>query len=82
MKEGDVNRETVIRVLCAHGVDVSLLKDTEEMWVIAKGNIIEVQPLKPNVSRRMLHHFQYKFEVPIAHFYNPHMILPATDKLC
>jgi hypothetical protein len=82
MAEGYVKREIVIDVLRAHGVDVSLREGTTDMWVLAKDKIIEVHQLNCYVSRKVLHHFQYKFSIPIHHFYNPHIILPATKQIC
>ncbi len=82
MAEGNVQSEIVINVLRAHGVDVSRRRGTIDMWIFAKGKIVEVHKLDCYISRRILHHLQYKFNIPIHHFYNPHMILPATKETC
>jgi hypothetical protein len=81
IEDGDVRCETVIQVLQAHGVSVSRQKDSD-MVIIAKGDVVDVRRLDSLVGRRMLHYLQRKFDIPIHHFYNPHMIIPSTTKLC
>jgi hypothetical protein len=67
---GEVSRATFI-VLKAHGVGVSDKGDG--VWLLVKQGIIETRFLHNDVSKKTLHYFQRKFDIPIHHFYNPQM---------
>jgi hypothetical protein len=72
MADGEVNKDTVIEVLRANGVDVFPQQGSPDIMVFAKGDILEAKRMaSPTVSRRMLHYFQRKFDIPIYHFYHP-----------
>lgn len=75
MGDGDVERETVIRVLRACGVAVSQQVGID-LIILEKADNIEVHRLDLAVSRRMLQRFSRRFGVPIHYFYNPDHILP------
>jgi hypothetical protein len=66
-----IDRDTVILVLKAGGVSVSLAGDC---CTLAKDATIETIVLPQRVERRMLFRFQYKYGVPIHWFFNPEMI--------
>lgn len=71
---GEVDREIIIAVLRANGIDVHGQDEgPQDMLVIVKGDLIEAQQLPKRVSRKMVHYFSRKYNVPIHLFYNPQM---------
>jgi len=74
--EGAVDRETVISVLKASGVVISKQKDGPPgMLVLAKGGYLESRRIPEVVHKQLLHFFKRKFDIPIANFYNPYLII-------
>jgi hypothetical protein len=71
---GEVDRDIVIAVLRANGVDVHRQdQGPADMLVIAKSGLIEAQQMPKVLSRKMVHYFSRKYGIPIHHFYNPEM---------
>lgn len=85
---GDVDQDTVIRVLKVHRFTVSKQEDINlnDMFSISKGDVSLSMRLPPRVKRRLLHFLSRRFGVPIHHFYHPEMAVfdslgsPATSK--
>jgi hypothetical protein len=76
---GEVDREVVIAVLQANGVDVHGQQEgPADMLVLAKGDRIEGQRLPKMVNRKMIHYLSRQFHIPIHYFYNPLMGSSAT----
>jgi hypothetical protein len=76
-ESGEIDRDIVIGVLRANGVDVrGQDHGPANMLVIAKGELVEAQQLPKAVSRKMVHYFSRKYGIPIHHFYNPEMGSP------
>jgi hypothetical protein len=74
--EGAVDRHTVIRVLKASGVVISNQKNGPAgMLVLAKNGYFESRRIPEVVHKRMLNVFKRKFDIPIEHFFNPHLII-------
>jgi hypothetical protein len=75
--EGAVDRDTVIKVLMASGVVISVQHygTAPSMLVLSKDGYFESREIPLVVHKRLLHYFKRKFGVEIKHFYNPHLIL-------
>ena len=71
---GRVCKKTVIEVLRAHGVDVSVQGSTDGTMILAKGEVLETRVIPDEVGKKLLHYFERTFNVPLHHFYNPHMV--------
>ena len=82
-EEGNVHRETVIKVLRLQGVGVSKQVDgPSNMFVLAKGERLEALELPQAVGRQMIHYLARHYDVPIHYFYHPEMAAnPVTDKI-
>lgn len=81
MGTGDVDLATVIRVLTANEVSVSREENGEKpMYVVAKGEALNVLELPQKVDRRMLQFLQRTYGVPIHQFYNPLMAPPLPGE--
>ena len=71
---GKVYKKTVVDVLRAHGVGVSMQDGaTDGSMVLAKGEVVETRIIPDEVGKKLLHYFERRFEVPLHHFYNPLM---------
>jgi hypothetical protein len=71
-ESGEVDREVVIAVLRAKGVDVHGQADgPPDMLVLAKGDRVEGQRFPKMVGRKMLHYLCRHYPVYIHEFYNP-----------
>jgi hypothetical protein len=81
MSTGNVCKKTVIEVLKAHGVGVSMQENsTDGTVVLAKDDLLETRIIPDECGKRLLQYFQRRFNVPIHHFYNPLMAPGASDK--
>lgn len=70
-----VIRSTVIDVLRLSGVEVQEEEDGPPgMMILAKGDYIETRDIPADCGTKLLHYLARKFDVPIHHFFNPHMI--------
>jgi len=67
---GEVDKDSVLRVLRANSVSVSHDQATNE-YTISKGDLTEVHVLSARLSRRMVHYFARKYDIHIHLFYNP-----------
>jgi hypothetical protein len=77
--EGAVGRETVIKVLIAHGVSVAIQEGGRDGMVVlakdtAKGTVVEVMRIPQVVRKTLLRHLERRFEIPLTRFYYPHPI--------
>lgn len=78
MSDGVVRREIVVGVLMKSGVDVSV--DDGGYYTISRKTVAtgdgrtEVIFLPAELHRNLLHRLQYRFNVPIEHFYHPDMV--------
>jgi hypothetical protein len=71
-----VARATVIDILLRHGVEVSCDNGGPggtEMVILVKGEKLDSRKLPVEVSRPVLRYLARLFDIPIHHFYNPHM---------
>jgi hypothetical protein len=71
-----VSRDVVLSVLRAHGVECYPSELDSNVIVLTKGELYEAQALPEAIGRRMLDRFKRKFDVPIHHFFNPHLAIP------
>ena len=71
---GKVCKKTVIDVLRAHGVDVSMQDGAGDgTMILAKGDYLETRVIPDDVGKKLLHYFERHFGVPLHHFYNPNI---------
>jgi hypothetical protein len=78
---GKVCKKTVIEVLRCHGVDVSPQEDSDDgTMILAKGDVLETRVIPDEVGKKLLHYLERTFQVPIYHFYNPHMAVEVQPK--
>ena len=78
---GEVRREDVELVLRAHGVELSHSEEEEgTVTILAKGEVVEAHQIPEFVGRRLLQRFQWKFGIPIHHFYHPLMAPSKNDE--
>jgi hypothetical protein len=71
-----VGRATVIDILQRHNVDVSCDDGGPAgpgMMILIKGDKIDSRKMPSEVSRPVLYYLARLFDIPIHHFYNPHM---------
>jgi hypothetical protein len=71
-----VGRATVIDVLQRHGVEVSCDDGGpggSGMVILIKDGKLNARVLPSEVSRPVLRYLARLFDIPIHHFYNPHM---------
>ena len=82
-ESGSVERSVVVRVLLAHGVEVS--PDTEsgvsDMMLLVKNDIVVSRVLPPFIGRRTTDYLKRTFSIPIHHFFHPEMApVPAANE--
>lgn len=79
MDDGSVSRAVVLRVLQAHGIDLSDSKGDNPftLTTLAKRKgpktTTQIHALPDPVRRRMVSYLSRKYGVPIHHFYNENM---------
>ena len=78
MSDTFVQRDIVVKVLKAGGVDVS--RDGEKFTLAKEGVAIQTIVLPPQVERKMLFRFQYRYGVPIHWFFHPEMATGASQE--
>jgi hypothetical protein len=79
MPEGIVDRATVLHVLRANKVAVSVQQG--EMFLVVRGDISDIIPIPPDCARKLIHNLSRKFKIPIYQFYNPLMAPPLPGEL-
>ena len=67
-----VRREVAIIALRAAKVGVS--ENQDGTVTLIKGNKIDVMVFEPELEKKILFRFQYRYGVPIHWFYHPEMI--------
>jgi hypothetical protein len=77
--DGSVNRDIMIEVLQRNGAEVSVQQDQADMFLISKGEVLEIVPIPGICRRRLIHYLSRKFTTPIHHFYNPLMAPALPD---
>lgn len=71
--DGSVIRSVVIDVLERNGTEVSPDKNKADMFVLVKGDVVEVVHVPERCRRQLVRYLSRKYTTPIHHFYNPMM---------
>jgi hypothetical protein len=78
---GKVVRKTVIEVLRAYGVEVSPQESAPNgMMTLSQGDVLDSRIIPEEVGKKMLHYLERKFQIPLHHFYNPHLAPETKEK--
>lgn len=78
--DGSVTRDIVIDVLKRNGAEISQQPDKVGMFLIVKGEVLEVLVIPEPCGRRLVRYLSRKFTAPIHHFYNPLMAPQLPDE--
>jgi len=73
-ESGEVDRDTIIRVLRFHGIDVSQDYKEAGNYLLVRGATVQSIPIEDWSKRRFVHFLQRTFTIPIHHFYRPEMM--------
>jgi len=81
VSDATVHRDTVVKVLKATGVDVSV--DGDNFTLAKEGVAIQTYVLPLQVGRKMLFRFEHRFKIPIHWFFHPEMTPahPGSDTI-
>ena len=80
---GEVPKDDVLRVLRAHGVEISKgPHDDSNILVLTKDETVEAMGFHSLAGRQMLQRLKRKFGIPINHFYHPLQApIPPDEKI-
>ena len=71
--DGSVMRSEVVDVLERNGAEISPDPNQADMFLVVKGEVVEVIALPERCRRQLVRYLSRKFTTPIHHFYNPLM---------
>lgn len=78
--DGSVIRSIVIDVLKRNGTDISSDPNQTDMYLLVKGELVEIIHIPERCARKTVRYFSRKFGAPIHHFYNPIMAPQRPDE--
>jgi hypothetical protein len=77
VRESNLPAVRVLRVLGAHGVEIS--KQGDETTKLKKGEVVVRVVIKPEIPRRIVIGWGHRFDIPRDHFWHPER---APDGSC
>lgn len=77
-ESGEVDGETILKVLRFHGVETSPDPENPGAMLLVRGTIVKSEPIADWNGRRCVQFLKRTFSIPVHHFYNPEMMVDAS----